>query len=743
MSGLGVAVLLAVGVPASGQDAPSPAAALAAQVASLRSAVGSGGKVATDPGTGLVTFTAAAPGKPVVAAAAASTPEDAARAYLKKYGKAYGVDDVNDLVVKQVVKSATGGRSTVRFSQRRNGIPAVAAGLSVALDSSLAVKAVTADLLPRGAVSTTATVTAAQAQAAARKAVANAHRLAVAKVTASKPTQGVYNPAVLGGPGAKVNSLVWQLRVDGSGAEGPFHELTVVDARTGAVLQHFDTINHQAEPRHSGRDRRTCNDSNAPMPEGSCIAGTSKVVRNETSLHSNDPEIDLAHDYTGDTYNFYFSRFHRDSLDGKGLPLYSEVRFCYDAFDCPYANAFWNGTQMTYGDGYAAADDVVGHELTHGFTEFTSGLIYFQESGAINESMSDIFGELIDLTNRRGNDTPAARWLEGEDLPIGAIRNMANPPALGQPDRTQSPLYFEGSDDAGGVHTNSGIGNKAAYLITDGGTFNGRTVSGLGITRAADIYYEVETSLLQPASNYQDLAVALPQACRNLIGTDGITEEMCGEVLDAVKATQMDVAHVHVPLVAPRCGTGVQTNLFSDPIAAGAPGWTQDLSAGGTWTVDTTRSHSAPRDLNREAVGTISDSAIRRTAPISVPVGVATYLVFQGLRDFEADGWDGGVIEYDVVGDADGWLDAGTLIDFNGYNGIIGEFGDFGNPLDGRAGFVSSGVSYDETRIDLSAFPGSDVLLRFRVGTDSIVGTPGWFIDDVSAFTCGPTPVRR
>lgn len=705
VSGLVVAGLLVVGVPAVAQGTSSSAS--------------------------------------TAAAAAPASAEAAARAHLKKYGKAYGIDDVNDLVVTQVVPSAKGGRSTVRFSQLRNGVPAVAAGVSVALDPQLAVLAVSADVLPRGAVGTTPTVTAAQASTTARKAVASAYRVAVAKVTATKPTKAVYNPAVLSGPGARVNRLVWQLRVDGTGAGGPFHELTVVDAKTGAVLQHFDTINHQAEPRHDGRDRRTCNDANQPMPEGSCILGTSKVVRNETSLPSRDPQVDAVHDYTGDTYNFFFSRFGRNSLDGKGLPLYSEVRFCYDAFDCPYANAFWNGVQMTYGDGFAAADDVVGHELTHGFTEFTSNLIYFQESGAINESMSDIFGEFIDLTNRRGNDSPAARWLTGEDLPIGAIRNMADPPALGQPDRVQSPLYYEGSGDNGGVHTNSGVGNKAAYLITDGGQFNGRTVTGLGITRAAAIYYELETSLLQPGSNYRDLAVALPQACRNLLGTEGITEEMCVEVLDAVKATEMDQAHVQLPLVAPRCAAGqARTNLFSDPIAAGAPGWTQDLAVGGTWTVDTTRPRSAPNDLHRPAPGSVSDSAIRRTAALAVPAGVPTYLVFAHFDDFEPDGWDGGVVEYDVVGDADGWLDAEGLFDFNGYNGIIGQFGDFQNPLDGRPGFVESSGGYDESRLDLSSLAGSNVLFRFRVGTDTIVATPGWFIDDVGAFTCGPAPAR-
>ena len=136
-------------------------------------------------------------------------------------------------------------------------------------------------------------------------------------------------------------------------------------------------------------------------------------------------------------------------------------------------NAFWDGDQMAYGDGYAIGDDVTGHELTHGVTEFSSGLLYFFQSGAINEAMSDIFGEYVDQTTPSlGNDAAGVRWLIGEDIPIGAIRNMANPPAFGDPDRMGSPNYAEDPffDDQGGVHTNSGVANKAAFLITDGGT---------------------------------------------------------------------------------------------------------------------------------------------------------------------------------------------------------------------------------------------------------------------------------
>ncbi|MGD4048251.1 M4 family metallopeptidase, partial [Xanthomonas citri pv. citri] len=148
----------------------------------------------------------------------------------------------------------------------------------------------------------------------------------------------------------------------------------------------------------------------------------------------------------------YQSRFARDSLDGAGLSLKSTVRYCDPLEPCPLANAFWNGEQMIYGQGFASADDVVAHELTHGVTDFSSHLFYYYQSGALNESLSDIFGELVDQADGVDGAGGPVRWQLGEDLPIGAIRSMANPPAHGDPDRTGSPLYFGGPEDNGGVH---------------------------------------------------------------------------------------------------------------------------------------------------------------------------------------------------------------------------------------------------------------------------------------------------
>jgi hypothetical protein len=227
---------------------------------------------------------------------------------------------------------------------------------------------------------------------------------------------------------------------------------------------------------------------------------------------------------------------------------------------------------MVYGDGFASADDVVAHEMTHGVTEHESNLIYLNQSGAINESFSDIWGEFVDLTNSKGNDDLSVKWQMGEDLPpeIGVIRDMSDPTAVGSPpspDRMLSPYYWNHQCDNGGVHFNSGIGNKAAYLMTDGGSFNGKTITGIGITKVAKIFYEAQSHLLTTASDYNDLADALQQACAILTGTDGITGSDCQEVVNAIIATEMN----QIP----------PANVLKNPgFESGRLYWTQHSSGG-------------------------------------------------------------------------------------------------------------------------------------------------------------------
>ena len=121
---------------------------------------------------------------------------------------------------------------------------------------------------------------------------------------------------------------------------------------------------------------------------------------------------------------------------------------------------------MVYGEGFSLADDVDAHELTHAVTEKTANLFYYMQSGALNESFSDIFGESVDLLNGAGNDDPSQRWLMGEEVPgFGAMRSMMNPNLYGDPGRTGDSQYYCDYNDGGGVHWNSGVPNHFFALL--------------------------------------------------------------------------------------------------------------------------------------------------------------------------------------------------------------------------------------------------------------------------------------
>ena len=394
-------------------------------------------------------------------------------------------------------------RSNVHFEQTYDGIAVFGARVMVQVGNSGGVECVLSDILRnvgklgRGSPSTRPAIEAAHAQEAAIALLATENPGLAFR--SSPAVLMVYAPSVLGRSGEP--QLVWQTEVSNVGAPA-VREMVLVDARTARVAFRYPLIHDALE--------RSIYDAN-----NSFFADPGTLVRSEGQLPSGIADADLVYDYFGDTYDFYFNVHGRDSLDNAGAELSATVRYCLILYPCPFPNAFWDGSRMYFGQDYAV-DDVVGHELTHGVTENESNLIYSDQSGAINESLSDMWGEWIDQSNAAGSDGDEVRWLMGEDLPIGAIRDMADPPAFGDPDRMGSPNFYTGSDDNGGVHINSGVGNKLCYLLTDGDTFNGYTVTGMDVAMTAELFYECQTNLLTPASDYGDLYFAVTQAAVNL-----------------------------------------------------------------------------------------------------------------------------------------------------------------------------------------------------------------------------------
>ncbi len=720
---LACVTMLAVATgPVAAQGAPADLRA------KLDDAAGGPARLADHAGTGLLRFFGTTKDHAVARArgvAADATPEVAARSFLGTYGSLFGANDQAHQL--QATRSTTSeeGRSTVRFQQVHNGVAVYGGQLVVNLDADKNVLSANGELLPSLTLGTTPAISAGEAQAEATAAIAKQRDLDPAGLRAGPGSLQIHNPVLLGDGGRPVDSLAWLTEVTNPGGD-PIREQVLVNAKTKAILLHFDQI---AEIK----DRTICDRNNVVNPDGSCTP----VTRIEGSGPSGILDVDRAYDYSGATYDYYFTNFGRDSIDDAGLPLQSVTRFCPDAGTCPYGNAFWNGANMVYGDGFASADDVVAHELAHGVTQYESGLFYYYQSGAINESLSDVFGELVDLTDGLGTDTPGVRWLMGEDLPIGAIRNMQNPPAYGDPDSMASLNYVTGVGDNGGVHSNSGVNNKNLSLMVDGGTFNGVTVAPLGTTKAGHIYYEAQTNLLTSGSDYRDLYEMLQQGCYNKVGVAGITAADCGEVKKAVTATKMNqAAPGGGALEAPICESGDNpTDLFFDDMENNASGnWSFGGVGTDAWVYVFGYATSGTLSLYVPDVSATNDQTATRSAAVVPPVGKTTYLLFNHAYDNEAD-WDGSKVEYSTNGGGT-WNDAGSLFVDNGYN-----MTNANGPFAGQSVFSSVSMGYGSSRIDLTSLAGSSVLYRFHFASDASVGALGWLVDDVRVYTCGqPEP---
>lgn len=656
----------------------------------------------------------------------ANNPQEQARNFVRAYAPLFGVNNPDtDLVAR---KSFTlDAQSTVKYQQIYNNIPVIGAEINVNLDSFGNLLAMTGESASSLNLNTTPKVSAAQALSTALKVVRKAYNLSASSVNATTPELRIYQPGIID-PGTGLTRLVWYITVTPKTPQ-PVEQIVLVDAKTAdKVVLSFNNA-------PDARSRQTYTANHTTILPGTIVCSEASTDANCTTTGTSD--VAKAHLFAADTYNFYLNNHARDSIDGLGLPIISTVQY-----DNNYANAFWNGSQMVYGDGLSQADDVVGHELTHGVTQYTSNLYYYYQSGAINESFSDVWGEFIDLTNGKGNDNAAVRWKVGEDVPAsifgGPLRDMKNPTLFSNPDKMTSSYYVTDSSDNGGVHTNSGINNKATFLMTDGGTFNGKTITGLGITKVAKIYYKAQTTLLTSGSGYNDLYNALYQSCQSQVGTAGITASDCSQVQNATLAVEMNKQPV--PGFLPQatvCSAGkTPKNLFFDNLEASTKWQFIKLTtASNSWKYDTGFAASGTTSLYGEDMANVSDSVAVMKTGVTIPAGA--FLHFKHAFDFETDSftdYDGGVLEYSV-GNSNVWQDAKTLFAAGqNYNGTLDNTS--GNPISGRAAFANVSHGYVSSRYNLATLAGKSVKFRFRQASDEAVGSTGWVVDDVRIYTC-------
>lgn len=867
--------------------------------------------------TGAATFLTSDDGQPLAVNAAAggvAVRANAATQALDQYAAPFGVTDA--AIQLQLIKVDTDllGHVHTTYQQVHDGIEVFTGILKVHEDANGGFLGINGDFYAIPAKFETApTVTPEAALTAAFKS-ADIDSAPVERNQLAIVDPGWYgDPSI--GPRLAHHVILNDMTV-------PMREAFFVDAHSGEVLDRWSMI-------HTARQRQ--------IYDGQTFGSLPGVLaRSEGDPPVVSPEdVNRAYDYYQDVYDYFLNAFGRDSIDDNGLTLVATVNS--NAPDCP--NAFWNGQQMVFCDG-TVTDDIVAHELAHGVTQYTANLVYQNQSGQLNESFSDVFGELVDLYNGGveisgaptatpfgnhatgpGQDTPnlprstvcsssatlditapaglvqslaggpassgpaltagglsgnvvavdpatacdfeqpfaneaaingnialaefggcdtieriinlqdagaigvilvdfddafplqgvggggssivipsivipasvgaairnelnvgpvsvtmrslgyvdGVRWMLGEDAAIfgGAIRDMWNPPCEGHPDLASSALQTCNVLDSGGVHSGSGIPNHAFAMLTDGKTFNGVTVTGIGPIKAGAIWYRALSVYLTPASDFDDSVQSFMQAANDLVGFDPndprdglpsgdpITTADVQSVLDALTAVEMPTVvacgagdNVLDSIEPERCVN--RTTIFADDFESGAAGWTVSNTSPPTpydWELTVNPlPYSVPgvayfcADADVGDCGSQDESAVHSLmSPVmTVPVDAEHVRVsFMHLMGSEG-AWDGGNLKIDVSGN--GWqVLPRTAYTYNHANAPINTFGQGNtNPLAGEPGWTGAGGGWGRSVADLSSLvaQGDTLQLRFDFGKDGCSGIDGWYVDDVEVYNC-------
>ncbi len=445
-------------------------------------------------------------------------PNEASGAFLQKNRNLF-VNRSNNIGFDIKKVKTRDKRAFVRYKQTYAGLDVFGAEMIIQVNADGGIRSVSSDimrnseLLDSGVVSVTPRITSSEAEEAAVNFLAEQHEGYEFEATPAKLM--IYEPSVVGPEGP--TQLIWQTEVGNKGKQ-LIRENILIDAQTEEVALHYSLI-------YDDCNRTVCNDNET-------------VCRHEGDPPTGIEEIDKCYNYLGFVCEFYAVEHDRNSIDNNGMQVKAYV-------GTNWCNAAWfpSAEFMIFGNDFIC-DDVVGHEYTHGVTQHESDLIYYGQSGAINESFSDMWGEWIDQTYSDGNDndTPEAKWKEGEDVNgcmTGPIRNMKNPPEFLDPDKMSSPYYYYGGSDNGGVHTNSGVGNKLCYLLTDGDVFNNYSIFGMGISKTADLMYDCQTNGLVSDANYKNLGEVLVQAAADFYENNEISFAEYQNVIRACSAVEI------------------------------------------------------------------------------------------------------------------------------------------------------------------------------------------------------------
>lgn len=327
--------------------------------------------------------------------------------------------------------------------------------------------------------------------------------------------------------------LTWQVELHGAKSKNS-KLYFFIDAHTGRLIYQIQGIKNAINRR---------------IYDGS--SGSYILNRSEGDPIQGIADADNLYDILGNAHGYYSTKFSRDGANETGglgdgtvehpsinTDGYANINLLEDSDYCP--NAYFDGSTIRFCQGMVSLDNV-GHEYTHGVDYFSikdaygnpAGLIYSRESGALSEAFADIFGEATENFSQGSSD-----WISGEET-LSGIRNLKDPTSDGNPDKFFSSNYYCGGMDHGGVHQNSTVLSYAAYIMAEGGSFNGCDVSGIGKDAEEKILYRALSYYLTPASSFNMTYDAINIACGDIYGA---TSTICKEAKKSLQAVEMNQA---------------------------------------------------------------------------------------------------------------------------------------------------------------------------------------------------------
>lgn len=695
------------------------------------------------------------------------TPYEKALNFLETNKSVYNIDAPKNKLVLKKEETDTYGLKNVLVQQEYNGVPVYDGKLRFHFNAQERLTSVNGNYIPNIKLDATPTLSEGEANALAMEAIASQNiNYSGTALFVSKSTLYVFAKGLAQGfLGSKY--LVYEVEVRN---DKDVREFVFVNAHNGTIVEQFTGMAHALD-----RVVYEGNTGNTVWEEGDAFPGSLTIWQQNEVVAS------------GHTYYFFENAFGYTSYDGAD----AQMRTINNDPNISCPNANWNGATANYCNG-TATDDVIAHEWGHAYTGSTSGLIYQWQSGALNESFSDIWGETVDILNAyedadddnslRTGCGSSDRWMIGEDATAfgGAIRDMWDPTCRNHPGKVTDGQYWCSTGDSGGVHINSGIPNHAYALLVDGGNFNGQVVNGIGFTKAAHIFWRAQSQYLTATSDFASMADALEASATDLIGINleglSTTDVPAGPSGEMITAADVDAVIAAVLAVEMRinpdacgfdtilapipdlCDNATNDAIFFEDWETGMDGWLVEQAPINAatwedrdWVVDNTlpkgRAGSAAFGTDPiigDCAGDLENGKITLTSPeITIPnFTEGTYeLAFNHYIATETD-YDGGNIKYKLDGGA--WQLLGSAaFTANPYNGALMLNGN-DNPLRGEVAFHGADEgsltsSWGTSVIDLSSLgvtANSTIQFRFELGTDGCNGRDGWYVDEVMLYNC-------